>query len=60
MKTKSFDEDDEETTLQEIGRPLLIGEKADHQVYTIGSAVNTAVVIASAEGILSGIDADIL
>jgi len=42
-----------------MGRPLLIGDEADkqlqeyvHSLRATGAAVNTAVVIASAEGIL--------
>ena len=52
---------------KKLGRPLLIGEEADRQLQeyvrylrATGSAVNTAVVIASAEGILLSIDANIL
>ena len=55
-----------ELSNKKMGRPLLIGEKADRQVQEFipylratGSAVNTIVVIVSAEGILSSIDANI-
>lgn len=50
-----------------MGRPLLIGEEADRQLQKYvrclrdcGSSVNTFVVIATAEGILTSIDANVL
>ena len=51
-----------------MGRPLLIGEEADRQVrkYYVkflrdsGSAVDTSVVIATGEGVLASIDANLL
>ena len=50
-----------------MGRLLLIGDEADKQLQeyvrclrATGAAVNTAVVIASAEGILLSKDANIL
>ena len=50
-----------------MGRPLLIGEEADRQLQEYvrylrdcGSPVNTSVVIATAEGILTSIDANVL
>ena len=52
---------------KKIGRPLLISEQADRQVQkyihflrATGSAVNTAVVISAAKGILESIDANII
>ena len=52
---------------KKLGRPFLIGEEADRQLQeyvrylcATGSAVNTTVVIASAEGILLSIDTNIL
>ena len=52
---------------KKLGRPLLIGEEVDRQVQeyvhylcATGSAVNITVVIASAEGILLSMDANIL
>ena len=62
-------QDDEvgELPSKKMGRPLLIGEEADRQLQehvrylrATRSAVNTTVVIASAEGILLSIDANIL
>ena len=50
-----------------MGRPLLIGEEADRQVRDYvrflrdsGSAVDTSVVIATGEGVLASIDANLL
>ena len=50
-----------------MGRPLLIGEEADRQVREYvgflqdsGSAVDTSVVIATGEGVLASIDANLL
>ena len=50
-----------------MGRPLLIGEEADRQVREYvrflrrtGSAVDTSVVIATGEGVLESIDANLL
>ena len=50
-----------------MGRPLLIGEEADQQVCDYvrflrdsGSAVDTSVVIATGEGVLASIDANLL
>lgn len=62
-------QDDEVCKLpsKKIGRPLLIDEEADRQLQeyvrylrATASAVNTAVVIASAEGILLSKNANIL
>ena len=50
-----------------MGRPLLISEEADRQVQKFvrflrdsGSAVDTSVVIATGEGVLASIDANLL
>ena len=62
-------QDDEvcELPSKKMGRPLLIGDEADKQLQeyvrylrATGAAVNTAVVIASADGILLSKDANIL
>ena len=62
-------QDDEicELPSKKMGRPLLIGDEADKQLQeyvrylrATGAAVNTAVVIASAEGILLSKDTNIL
>ena len=52
---------------KKMGRPLLIGDEADKELQeyvrylrATGAAVNTAIVIASAEGILLSKDANIL
>ena len=53
--------------MKPIGKPLLIGEEADRQVGEYvrllrdsGSAVDTSVVIATGEGVLASIDANLL
>lgn len=50
-----------------MGRPLLVGDDIDQQVKEYlkylqkhGSAVNTVVVIAAAEGVIRSIDANLL
>lgn len=63
----SHDDEVCELPSKKMGRPLLIGDEADKQLQeyvrylrATGAAVNTAVVIASAEGILLSKDANIL
>ena len=69
-KGKKWDDssgDVRELPNKKMGRPLLIGEEADRQLQEYvrylrdcGSHVNTSVVIATAEGILTSIDANVL
>ena len=70
LKDKKWDDssnDVRELPNKKMGRLLLIGEEADRQLQEYvrylrdcGSPVNTSVVIATAEGILTSIDANVL
>ena len=57
----------EELPTKKMGRPLLLGEEIDRQVKEYlkylreqGSAVNTVIAIATAEGVVRSVDANLL